>query len=221
MVRLVELQGRRQCLPNRVQDAVDESYRLVTAERSCELERFVDDNLRRGLRVRQQLADGQAQHQAVDHRHAFEPPVVRVRDEQLVDRFDAHERLPHEVVRELAQVVGERVFRLGITRPVQPPEGADRLLRSHAADFRLVKHLQRRRARQPSTGRVHARHDEAKPAGLVWCKRRNNLAISMAAAAASNPLLSRPLPARSSACSQLSVVRTPNDIGTPVPPAAS
>ena len=62
-------------------------------------------DLRRRLRVRQQLADGQTQHQTIDHRHPLEPPVVRVRDEQLVDRLDTGERLPHEVVRKRPQVV--------------------------------------------------------------------------------------------------------------------
>ena len=58
------------------------------------------------------------------------------------------------------------------------------------------------------------------PASPCTRSRRNNNAISTAAEAASNPLFSRPSIARSSACSHVSVVSTPNAIGTPVSPAA-
>jgi hypothetical protein len=44
----------------------------------------------------------------------------------------------------------------------------------------------------------------------------NRLAISMAAMAASQPLLPALEPARSMACSNVSVVKTPNETGTPV-----
>ena len=56
---------------------------------------------------------------------------------------------------------------------------------------------------------------------------RNKFAISIAAIAASAPLLPAFVPARSTACSMFSVVNTPNNIGNPVdseadamPPAA-
>ena len=48
-----------------------------------------------------------------------------------------------------------------------------------------------------------------------------SVAISIAAAAASRPLLSGPSPARAVACSIVFVVKTPKAIGTPVSPAAA
>src|SRR4029450_7153607 len=61
--------------------------------------------------------------------------------------------------------------------------------------------------------------DDHGPASLGSCSRSD--AISIAAVAASHPLFPCLPPERSSACSSVSVVRTPKVIGTPVAAAAS
>src|SRR6185436_16029499 len=99
------------------------------------------------------------------------------------------------------------------------------------ADFDLIEHLQRRLPGLTAPLRVSYAHASPAPAANPNGRddpfaggrpnRRNNAAISRAAAAASRPLLPASLPARARACSSVSVVRTPNAIGTPVSPAAA
>ena len=54
---------------------------------------------------REQLVDRQPQHQPIDHRHALDAPVLRVRGEHGVDLLHPLERPAHERVGELPQRV--------------------------------------------------------------------------------------------------------------------
>ena len=87
------------------------------------------------------------------------------------------------------------------------PEERDDVRRGGVAALHLKKHLQRRFA----SAAARARHQMPAPLNA-----RRSETISIALTAASQPLLPAFVPARSMACSIVSVVRTPKPIGTPV-----
>ena len=111
--------------------------------------------------------------------------------------------------------------RRAVVRPLQLEEGLGSALDLGSPDLPLIQDLQRDFAR-PAT-RVLPR-SPAGCGGHASVRRDSSAkiaAISMAAAAASHPLLDGPSTARASASSIELVVRTPNAIGTPVSPDAS
>src|SRR5437899_12957222 len=77
--------GRRaQLFVDPVEDAVDESARLLRAELLGDLDRLVDRDLHRHLGCPEHLVDGRAENVAVYDRHAFEVPVLGVLPDDLV-----------------------------------------------------------------------------------------------------------------------------------------
>src|SRR6185436_12817526 len=217
-------------LAHRVENAIDQWYRLFAAEGADQLDRLVDDDLGRRAGLAEQLVDRHPHHQPVDHRHPLQPPVLQVRGDQVVRFLDALDRPLHQVVGEnpadlvhcrFGHEVGVLVLG-GRRRVASRPVGADRLVRRDAPDFPLIEHLQRRLARATAAGPIdgaHARNPKLR--GAVSDSLRYSAAISIAAAAASRPLLSGPGPDRAAACASSSVVSTPKAIGMPVSPAAA
>src|SRR5450432_1335291 len=103
-----------------------------------------------------------------------------------------------------------------------------RVLPRTGIDLQLIKRLQRQSARKTARSMVCGAFGRAAALAAHGSRRRRRLAISSATSAASAPLLPALPPARSTACSTVSVVSTPNAIGTPdssamraMPPAHS
>src|SRR3954466_2885982 len=189
-------------LADPVQHAVDELHRVFGAERAGELEGFVDDHRRGRAALLEHLTDGEPEDQPVDDGHPFGPPVLGGRGDQRIDALQP----PHGVMRELGCKRLE--LRIGLLAgPLMPEEGLRRVHDVGAADLPLIQDLQRR---LPAAVPDVLSHDERRPSAAAIA------AISIAAAAASQPLLVGPSPARASASSAELVVSTPNVIGTPV-----
>src|SRR5262245_43811692 len=164
----------------------------------------------RRLRIAKQFTHRQSQNQTIDDRHAFGPPAFgRVGDER-VDFREPIDRRTGEAGCEGSHVVWRW---LGVG-PLQFKERPRRLLHVDFPDFPLIENLESRLSRPAAAVFFHARP-------RLSPRRATRAAISIAAFAASQPLLDGPSPARSSASSAELVVRTPNAIGTPVAPAAS
>src|SRR5439155_12779382 len=113
------------------------------------------------------------------------------------------------------------IFGFVLAGRTRRPVGHDRLVRARPTHFPLIEHLKGRFARAVARCPVDCGHARIPGGRLGAASDRNSAAMSIAAAAASRPLLSGPSPARSSACSRVSVVSTPNVIGMPVSPAAA
>src|SRR5580704_14070291 len=101
---------------------------------------------------------------------------------------------------ELPKIVTIDPLRLGVLR-ILPMS----VLPRSGIELHLIKSLQREAPRKTAGAVAHA----------YASRRRSRFAISIAANAASAPLLPAFPPARSTACSMVSVVSTPNAIGTP------
>ncbi len=147
----------------------------------------------------QHLANGHAQQVAIDCGHALQAPVLGVLHDQLVDLFligDRHAK----------QVLGKAAH-LGLHLVAGAPERRPHLVWRLLAHVRLKQHLHGKFAR------LAPRPGGQAPASS---NLRRRLTISMAAAAASNPLLPALMPARLSACSSVSQVSTPKLWGMPV-----
>src|SRR2546423_13912392 len=74
---------------HRVEHAVDEADRIVRAERARELERLVDDHLRRRLGLVQELVDRHPENQAIEDVHPLDAPVLGRPCDDRVDVADA------------------------------------------------------------------------------------------------------------------------------------
>src|SRR5438034_11281739 len=99
-----------------VEDAVDEAARLARAELLGDLDRLVDDDLRRRVRAPAELVDGETEDVAIDHGHPVEVPVLREARDDVVDLALARLRAADDRVGELARVLVE-----GMTRPELRP----------------------------------------------------------------------------------------------------
>src|SRR6185436_19164191 len=75
--RILGLAAVREARLDLVEDAVDERARVLGRVALAELDRLVDRHLGRDVAAVQQLPRRQAQHVAVDHRHARDVPVLR------------------------------------------------------------------------------------------------------------------------------------------------
>src|SRR5205814_7001704 len=114
----------------------------------------------------------------------------------------------------------KRVRRRVGVRPLQREKRPDGPRHVAAADVPLIKDLQRRLPRAMALILpARAPHEPVGDGGRVNCAATD--AISIAATAASCPLLAGPSPARAIASSTEFVVSTPKEIGTPVAPAAA
>src|SRR5436853_2580082 len=204
---------------HRVEDPVDETNRIVIAEGARQLERFVDDHLRRRFGLVEKFVDRQPQDQPIEDVHPLDPPVLRRFDNHRIDVGHRTGDACRQLRGEPAQLVAER-----LGRGRSGPECLADFEHRHFADFPLVEHLHGDLApampgfllgsfrRSPLRARVHP----PIPSSML----RKSFAISSAAAAASRPLFPAPGPERSTACSSVSVVSTPKAIGTPVAEAA-
>src|SRR5215472_1515649 len=107
--------GPAEGVGNAIEDAVDESARLLRSEFLRELNRLVQNHLTRKVIAMRELPSAEAQDIAVHAGHAFDTPVGRRFGDSLVER------------RELRMDPAYRVFRvqaaLGVrVRPEAPPE---------------------------------------------------------------------------------------------------
>src|ERR1043165_8500607 len=204
---------------HRVEDPVDETNRIVIAEGARQLERFVDDHLRRRSGLVQKFVDRQPQDQPIEDVLPLDPPVLRRFHDHRIDLGRPAGDAARQLRGEAAQLVAER---FGRRRP-RPERLAD-FEHRHFAHFPLVEHLHGDLApampgfllgsfrRPPLRAGIHP--------PISSSMLRKSFAISSAAAAASRPLFPAPAPERSTACSSVSVVSTPKAIGTPGAEAA-
>src|SRR5579862_1188715 len=190
-LRLLLLPGWGGSQADVVQDAVHERTRVLRRELLRDVDRFFDRDQRRDVVPVQELEGRQAQDVAVDRRHALELPVLRDLLDLAVDRrlllADAEDQLAGEVGHlGGARAGGQR--RRHLVQDLVP------------AQVELVEDL------------------EGQLAGLGALPHSffMRLAISIAAIAALRPALPILVPARSIACSIVSVVRTPKMQGMPV-----
>src|SRR5262249_3963157 len=178
-----------------VQDAIDELRRLLRAELLGDLDGLVDDDQLRRVGLVQELVDRHADDVAVDHRHALEAPVVGLGHDHLVDFWEILEGAAEDARGELARV------RL---RLLQILERVDHRVGRIAGEVVLVEHLQRQLACFASRSHPHR-------SGLR--SARHKFAISIAASAASQPLLPAPGDERAVACSAVLQGMTPKATG--------
>src|ERR1051326_2034647 len=110
------LRGRPQLAMDAIENAVDEPARLRGAELLGDLDGLVDHDLGGRLRAPAHLVAGEPQDVAVDGRHPLEVPVLGEPRDDVVDLLLRRLRAAHELVRELARVVVERVPRPELRR---------------------------------------------------------------------------------------------------------
>eukprot|EP01022_Parablepharisma_sp_SALTPOND_P024123 TRINITY_DN5305_c1_g4_i2.p1 TRINITY_DN5305_c1_g4~~TRINITY_DN5305_c1_g4_i2.p1 ORF type:complete len:914 (+),score=247.13 TRINITY_DN5305_c1_g4_i2:98-2839(+) len=183
----------------RVQHRVDKGGGLVGPVALGQLHRLVDGHLgRHRLHGEEHLIAGQAQDVAVHPVHALHPPAPAGRGQGLVDvcrrAADAHDQHAGVVPQpgRGGEVVGKAV---------------QRVLGRGVAVLHLIEHLE---------GQLAAFAAFAHGQASRSYRFLSRSTISMAARAASEPLLPALVPARSMACSMVSVVNTPKITGTPV-----
>src|SRR5690606_4424739 len=177
------------------------------------------------------LVDREPQQVAVDRGHALEAPVRGVRGEQRVDALAVARHAGHQLLRVRARALRQlEVAADGVERGLDAVQCRTRA--ALAGEVGGVEHLERRLARG-AAARAHVRRrprvprDPPRGAGRPGRRLRSPLsggrrsalarcAISIAASAASTPLLPCSPPARASAWSTSSQVSTPNATGTSV-----
>src|SRR5207253_102966 len=183
-----------------------------------------------------QLASRHPKDQSIEDRHPLGAPSLRCLRDQRVNWLEPGDRLMRELRCELAHRIGRR-FDLW---PLVAEKRLGGTIDVGASDFPLIQDLQRglagtmprvglaprhalaRRARDPRRLRRYGRtppriHFLCVSASVCRCANcATTPTISIAAAAASQPLFDGPSPARSIASSTEFVVRTPNAMGTPV-----
>src|SRR6185436_14002358 len=182
---------RRRAQPNVVQDPVDERAGVLGGELLGDVDRLVDRDEGRDILAVEEFVGGQPQDVAVDRRHALELPV-------LGDLLDLAVDLGPLLAAAVDELAGE-VEHLGVARGRR--QGLVDLVEDLVpAEVELVHEL------------------ESQLAGLGALSHNFFIseAISSAAIAALRPALPILVPARSIACSIVSVVRTPKMQGTPV-----
>src|SRR6185436_18769983 len=183
--------GRRGAQPDVVEDAVDKGAGVLGGELLGDVDRLVDRDQGRDVLSIEELVGRQAEDVAVDRRHALELPV-------LGDFFDLAVDLGSLLAAAVNELAGE-VEHLGVAAG-RGEGGIDLVEDLVAAEVQLVHQL------------------EGQLAGLGALSHNFFIreAISSAAIAALRPALPILVPARSIACSIVSVVRTPKMQGTPV-----
>src|SRR6056297_314251 len=185
-----------------VEQRVDETMTVTAAVAAAQVYGLVDDHAPGYFRAVHQLVQANQQDGMLDRIELRHGPVGKIR-EFRVQRLAALSGLQH-------QFLEERLVRRG--RHALGQELKQHVLGALAAQLPLVQGLQRQLARGAAPaarlggdGRVHVQASS----------RAISRAISMADMAASAPLLPALVPARSSACSMVSVVSTPKATGTP------
>ena len=147
------------------------------------------------------LVDCQPQNVAIHRWHPLDPPVRRMLGDPAVEFLDILHRAGNQPVdKRVGLRLGPALF--GVQRIVI---GGGGFLHGLPARIPQVEDLQRSLAR-PSAGCHY----------FAWRNCRIRFAISIAAMAASKPLLPLLAPARSMACSSVLQVSTPNATGTPL-----
>src|SRR5690348_5500873 len=99
--------GRRDA----TEDSVDEATGLVAGEGLGELDRLVDRRLGGHPAIDRDLVDGDAQDHTVHLRHLLELPVLRRIREEAVEPFLVVQDPPHQLAREVRDVLGRAVLR--------------------------------------------------------------------------------------------------------------
>src|SRR5260221_5637325 len=89
---------------NAVEDAVDELRRLIRAEFLGDLDGLIDDDELRRIVLVEELVNGHTHDVAVDDGHARETPVLRLRLNHVVERFQVLDGSLKDLRRELARV---------------------------------------------------------------------------------------------------------------------
>src|SRR5438093_2538557 len=174
-----------------VQNAIDELRRLLSAEATRDLNRFVDDHGLGSFFVEQKFLACQTKQITVYSGHAVQPPVLGMTLDQRVDLFHVLHGLYHELACESNDT---GFFILAIKK------SRGNLIDAVAGDIPLKQHLQ-----GVFSGFAPWSHQISPSTLIIW----------KAAIAASNPLLPDS-PERSIACSTVSTVRTPKPTGIPV-----
>ena len=120
---------------NGVQHSVQELHRLRRPVVPRDLQRLVDHDGGRRVGAAKQLRDSRAQQVAVHHRHALQPPVLRM---CLDQRVDLHPALGGHAINVLGKAA-----RLRIHVVARGPEEPAHLLRRLLAQVALEEHLHR------------------------------------------------------------------------------
>src|SRR6185312_10963312 len=196
--------GAAQLAGQLVQHTVDVAVAVVGAEALGDLDRLVDDHAVRHVGAVLQLIRGEAQRGAldgVDLGHF----AIKVGAQGGIQRVDVF----FDAVQQVLEVVEVGHFHVLLVA-----ELLDHRVHVAAGKLPRVQRLQRTATGTRAGGEI----DALGPS--VHHSRPYRLTISSAAIAASAPLLPALVPARSIACSMLSVVSTPNATGTPESSAA-
>ena len=106
-----------ECPPDGVEYAVDETHRLVGAERPPELQCLVDDHLGRRLRLVEKLVDAEAEDQPVHDVHPLDAPVFGGLDDQRIELRGVRRNARRQQRRKGADALGRRCYPAG--PPVQ------------------------------------------------------------------------------------------------------
>src|ERR1035441_7691268 len=188
-----------------IQHSVEEVDGLGGGVAAADFKGFVDDDGEGRSLEAQHLAHGHAEQVAIHGRHTLQAPVLGVKHEEFVDLLLVGDSYAEQVLGKAAH--------LGLDLVAGLPEGGAHLVGGLLADVRLKEHLHGQLARLAARS---GGQDEPPSAGLPLRSLRRRLTISMAATAASNPLLPALMPARLSACSRVSQLSTPKLWGMPV-----
>src|SRR5579883_70984 len=187
-----------------IQNAIQKVDGFGSGVTACNLQRFINHNGRGSAGETDHFRNCHAQNIAVHAGHAIQPPVGGVLLDEAVHFCFTRNSNPEDVFSKPAHV------RICILLFAGLPEGLPDLVGRLLAHVELEEHLHGEFTGLAAfSGSTH--FATASASILRWSET-----ISIAAAAASKPLLPIFRPARSSACSSVSQVRTPKVCGTPV-----